>query len=82
MSNGSELKSPGAQALREAGYLPLPRWWVTREQMDLIEYMVRENQDEVNKIREEAHNRNNQEWRKQQEVERAWAAMKAGKGST
>ncbi len=55
MSNGSELKSPGAQALRAAGYKPLPRWWVTQEDLDLIEYMVRQYGDEVNRIRREAN---------------------------
>lgn len=54
MSNGSELKSPGAQALRAAGYKPCPRWWLTQEQMDLVEYMARQNADEVSKIRAEA----------------------------
>jgi len=51
MSNGSELKSRGAQALRAAGFVPLPRWWVTKEQLELIEYMARQNSDEVNRIR-------------------------------
>lgn len=55
MSNGSELKSPGAMALRAAGYKPLPRWWVTQEDLDLIEYMVRQYGDEVNRIRREAN---------------------------
>lgn len=56
MTNGSELKSRGAKALREAGYVPLPRWWVTLEQMELIEYMAKQNQEEVNRIRGEARN--------------------------
>ena len=43
MSNGSELKGRAAMALRAAGYKPLPRWWVTQEQLDLIEYMIRDN---------------------------------------
>ena len=54
MSNGSELKGKGAEALRAAGYVPLPRWWVTKEQLDLIEYMVGDNAAEVNRIRTEA----------------------------
>ncbi len=57
MSNGSELKSPGAQALRAAGYKPCPRWWLTQDQMELVEYMARQNADEVNRIRNEANNR-------------------------
>jgi hypothetical protein len=51
MSNGSELKSRGAQALRAAGFVPLPRWWVKREDLDLIEYMARQHESEVNSIR-------------------------------
>lgn len=54
MSGGSELKSASARALRAAGYVPLPRWWVTKEQLDLIEYMIRDNAAEVNRIRRTA----------------------------
>lgn len=72
MSNGSELKSPGAMALRAAGFRPLPRWWVTQEQLDLVEYMARQNADEVNRIRAEASRR--QPLDRQAEIEAAWAA--------
>lgn len=72
MSNGSELKSPGADALRAAGYKPCPRWWLTQEQLDLVEYMWRQNEADVQRIREEAHRENRQEWRKKQEMDRAW----------
>lgn len=51
MSNGSELKSRGALALRAAGYLPLPRLWVTQEQMALVQYMARQNLEDVRRIR-------------------------------
>lgn len=54
MTNGSELKGSSARALRAAGYLPLPRYWVTREQMDLILWMARQNEPEVTRIRVEA----------------------------
>ncbi len=57
MSNGSELKSPGALALRAAGYKPCPRWWLTQEQLELVDYMARQNSEEVNRIRNEANNR-------------------------
>lgn len=82
MSNGTELKSPGAQALRAAGYKPCPRWWLTQEQLELVEYMARQNEAEVNRIRERAHEQDSLKWRKQREVDLAWAAMKAGKGNT
>ena len=55
MSHGSELKSPGAMALRAAGYKPCPRWWLTAEQMELVEYMAKQNEAEVNRIRSEAN---------------------------
>lgn len=53
MSNGSELKSKVAMALRAAGYKPCPRWWLTQDQMDLLEYMAKQNEAEVNRIRRE-----------------------------
>lgn len=57
MSNGSELKSRGAVALRAAGYKPCPRWWLTDEQLELVEYMARQNEKDVNRIRSEAQKR-------------------------
>lgn len=78
MSNGSELKSPGAQALRAAGYKPCPRWWLTQEQLDLVAYMARQNEDDVNRIRAGA----TRPLTREQEIERAWAAMKTGQANT
>lgn len=69
MSNGSELKSRGAQALRAAGYLPLPRWWVKAEDLDLISYMVGQYADEVNRIRAEA---NSAPLSREEQIELAW----------
>jgi hypothetical protein len=46
--------SPGARALRRAGYVKLPAWWVTEEQMQLIEYMAKQNLAEINRIKAEA----------------------------
>lgn len=63
MSKGSELKSPGAKALRAAGFKPLPRWWVKDADLELIEYMARQHEEEVNAIRARAN-----------ELERAWAS--------
>ena len=50
--------SPGARALRRAGYVKLPAWWVTQEQLELIEYMCRGNLPEISKIKQEAEDRN------------------------
>ena len=84
MTNGSELKGKSAAALRAAGYLPLPRYWVTRDQMDLIMYMVRQNEEDVTRIRVEANAlpELTEEERKRREIEKAWRKMKAGKEST
>jgi hypothetical protein len=46
--------SPGARALRRAGYVKLPAWWVTQDQLSLIEYMCRGNLEEINRIKNEA----------------------------
>lgn len=76
VSNGSELKSPAAQALRAAGYKPLPRWWVTQEQLDLIEYMIRDNANEVSRIRAEANRSQQGPMTRKEEIEKAWQEMK------
>lgn len=57
MSHGSELKSAGAQALRAAGYKPCPRWWLTAEQMELVEYMAKQNEADVTRIRNQTKHR-------------------------
>lgn len=45
-------------ALRAAGFKPCPRWWLTGEQLDLVEYMARQNAAEVNRIRAAARGDN------------------------
>jgi hypothetical protein len=54
--------SPGARALREAGYVKLPAWWVTEDQLGLIAYLARQNLPEINKIKERAEDRHG--WQK------------------
>jgi hypothetical protein len=49
--------SPGARALRLAGYVKLPAWWVTQEQFELIEYMCQGNLPEISKIKQAAEER-------------------------
>lgn len=53
-----ESDSPGARALREAGYVKLPGWWVTQEQYELVAYMARQNKATIDEIKEEAQWRN------------------------
>lgn len=80
MSNGSELKSRGAMALRAAGYVPCPRLWLTAEQMELVVYMAKQNEADVNRIRAEANAPPPKT--KEEEIERAWRLMMAGKANT
>jgi hypothetical protein len=47
--------SPGAQALRRAGYVKCPAFWVTQEQYELIRYMAEQNLDTINAIKERTH---------------------------
>jgi hypothetical protein len=49
-----QSNSPGARALRLAGYVKLPAWWVTEEQLQLIEYMAKQNLAEINRIKDQA----------------------------
>jgi len=49
-----QRRDHSAQALRAAGYVPLPRLWVLPEEMEVIHRMAHNHQDEVNRIRGEA----------------------------
>ena len=48
----SASDSPAARALRAAGYVKLPGWWVTQDQFELIEYMARQNLETINRIKD------------------------------
>lgn len=52
----SQTKSKAAEALRAAGYVQLPRWWATQEQVDLIEWMLKQNLPDIALIKIEARN--------------------------
>ena len=43
-----------SEALRAAGYRKLPSWWATDEQIELVEWMVKQNGPDVNRIRAKA----------------------------
>lgn len=47
----SQTKSRSAEALRAAGYVQLPRWWATQEQVEMIEWMVRKNLPDIARIK-------------------------------
>lgn len=59
MGNGSELKSAGAIALRAAGFVPLPRLWVKRRDLEQIKIFAKQYEAEVNAIRAEANSKEN-----------------------
>ena len=44
--------SPAARALRQAGFVKCPSWWVREDQLELIEYLARQNLDQINRIKE------------------------------
>lgn len=48
--------SPGAKALRAAGYVKCPSWWVTQEQYELICYMAAQNKPDIDRIKDRAGN--------------------------
>ena len=49
--------SPGARALRLAGYVKLPGWWVTTEQLELVRYLAQQNKETIEAIKEKAYGR-------------------------
>ncbi len=52
-----EASSPtaGSEALRQAGFFRVPRWYFTQDQLDVIERMAFGNKEEVYRIKREAH---------------------------
>ena len=44
--------SRAARALRQAGFVKCPSWWITQDQLELIEYLARQNLDEINRIKD------------------------------
>lgn len=63
-----------ARALREAGYRPLPRWWVTPEQMDVIAFMSRQNEAAIRAIKDRVHAERPMPLTLEEEIEAAWAS--------
>ena len=49
--------SPAAQALRDAGYVKMPGWWLTREQAELVAYMARQNLEDIERIKDRYRDR-------------------------
>lgn len=50
MTNSRSI-GPTAEALRKAGFIPVPRVWVTREDLEMILWMAKKHEPAVNEIR-------------------------------
>lgn len=61
-----------AAALREAGYKPLPRWWVTPAQMDIIAFISRQNDADIKKIKDRVYADRPIPTSIEDEIEEAW----------
>jgi hypothetical protein len=53
MSDDHKTFSPIAQKLREMGYVPLPRWWVTPEEFEIISRITKHHMPTVMRIKEQ-----------------------------
>jgi hypothetical protein len=69
----SQTKSKAADALRAAGYVQLPRWWATQDQIDLIYFLLKPNLPDIFAIRHA--NRED----KAADIEDAWRQYEEGK---
>jgi hypothetical protein len=47
--------SPGAVALRLAGYVKLPGWWVHEDDLEIIKYLAEKRLPEINRIKDQAY---------------------------
>lgn len=63
-----------AAALRAEGYLPLPRWWVTPEQMDIIAFIARQNEGKIKSIKDRVYAERPLPMSVEDEIEAAWAS--------
>lgn len=46
-----ERRRTSGEALRKAGYVPIPRWWVLPDELSVIHRMAHNHQDHINEIR-------------------------------
>lgn len=58
----SASDSKAARALRDAGYVKLPGWWVQQSDFELIEYVARQRLPEINEIKERARDERQDDW--------------------
>lgn len=62
VQRANNLKSPVAIELRARGFIPLPRLWVTQDQLSVIFRMAEGHQDIINEVRAKHRNRRNDPW--------------------
>ena len=56
LSSAEYKKShPVAHALREAGFIPIPRYWIKGDDMPKLKALTDAHRDEVNSIRRDVH---------------------------
>lgn len=51
---GKDKPSTVHEALRKAGFVPLPRWWVKQDELDVIHRIAHNHEDQINEIRAKA----------------------------
>ena len=57
-----DLKSPVALELRAKGFIPLPRLWVTQDQLSVIFRMAEGHKEIVKEVRARHRNKQNDPW--------------------
>lgn len=62
MTNNADLKSPVAQELRSMGFIPIPRLWVTQDQLSVIFKMAEGHRDVINEVRAKHRKRREDPW--------------------
>ena len=64
VGRANNLKSPVANELRARGFIPLPRLWVTQDQLSVIFRMAEGHQEIINEVRAKHRNRRDEPWQK------------------
>jgi hypothetical protein len=53
MSDDHKSYSPIAQKLRGMGFVPMPRWWVTPEELEIISRITKHHMPTIMRVKEE-----------------------------
>lgn len=71
MADDHKPFSPVGQKLREMGYVPLPRWWVTPAELEIISRITKHHLPTVLKIKEQI--RSEQELEQYEDSSHGWS---------